>query len=189
MVYHWKIHKKQVLLLFVLLWQVVTLPAQVEGYTTAAPGIAPKTRGFDWSKVRVGGNFSLQFGSITYIEVSPLAGYEVIENTFLGLGATYIYYNDRYYAYETSIYGGRLFAQYFFEDILVMLHGEYEILNMELYGFNQRLNVDNVYVGGGYAEPLGAKSYAVIMLLWNVTQNPNSLYGNPVLRVSFIGGL
>ena len=118
-----------------------------------------------------------------------MASYEVFKHTFLGVGGTYLYYNDKIYDYQTSIYGGRTFAQYFFEGFPLMLHAEYEVMNMELYGFNQRVNVDNVYLGGGYAEPIGDRSYAVIMMLWNVTQSPNSLYANPVLRISFIGGL
>jgi hypothetical protein len=107
----------------------------------------------------------------------------------VGLGATYLYYYDRIYDYQTSIYAGRLLSQYYFEKFPVMLHAEYEVMNLELYGFNQRANVDNIYIGGGYAEPIGEKSYIVLMLLWNVTQNPNSVYANPVMRVSFVGAL
>ncbi|HCQ30360.1 MAG TPA: hypothetical protein DIU39_08745 [Flavobacteriales bacterium] len=163
--------------------------AQTEDYTPAPSNPKPQTHGFDWSKVRVGGNFGLQFGNYTLVEVSPMVSYEVFKNAYMGLGATYLYYNDKIYDYQTSIYAGRLFSQYYFENFPMMLHAEYEVMNLELFGFNQRVNVDNVYVGGGYAEPIGKNSYAVIMLLWNVTQNPNSVYSNPIMRISFVGAL
>ena len=178
------------LVILIALWiSVIFGYAQTDDYTPAPGNPKPQTHGFDWSKVRVGGNFGMQFGNYTLIELSPMASYEVFKNAFAGIGGTYLYYNDKIYDYQTSIYGGRAFTEYYFEDLPIMLHAEYEVMNMELYGFNQRVNVDNVYLGGGYAERLGERSYAVIMLLWNVTQSPNSLYANPVMRISFIGGL
>jgi hypothetical protein len=78
-----------------------------------------------------GGSLGLQFGSATYIDVSPLVGYKITPKLHAGVGLTYIYYKvkDSYYnyAYETSIYGGRVFGRYYILDNLFG-HAEFEIL-------------------------------------------------------------
>src|SRR5436190_23959647 len=58
-----------------------------------------------------GGNIGLQFGTYTYVDVSPLVGYKVTEKFHTGIGATYIYYSvsGGGYDYSTNIYGGRVF--------------------------------------------------------------------------------
>src|SRR5690606_34215869 len=59
-----------------------------------------------------GGNFSLQFGSLTFIDISPLAGIMITERFSTGLGATYQYLNFKYANSSSSVYGGRLFGRY-----------------------------------------------------------------------------
>lgn len=146
-----------------------------------------------------GGNLGLQFGSATYIDISPLVGYRITEKFSAGLGATYIYYNIKEtaynYGYETSIYGGRVFARYHFMENL-FAHAETEVLNMDvpeiITGTNQytlvRDNIVSVLGGGGYAQPIGARSALIVMLLWNFTEDQYSPYENPIFRVGFNAG-
>lgn len=48
------------------------------------------------NRVFFGGNFGLQFGTITNIEVSPLVGYRVTRDFSIGTGITYIYLKQQF---------------------------------------------------------------------------------------------
>ena len=144
----------------------------------------------------VGGNLGLQFGTVTLIDVSPLAGYYITNNWSAGIGATYKYYrytllNNKF---VSTYYGGRAFTRYQLSsmniDILnhLFLHGEYELLN---YRFEpegeenayENTKVESYFIGGGYNAPLGRKVNAHILLLYNLNDTANSPYDNPVVRV------
>ena len=95
---------------------------------------APKKNFLD--KVFVGGNVGLQFGTVTFVEVSPLVGYRFTDKISAGIGITYEYYHyqDRYYDFKTNVYGGRVFGRYNFTENLFG-HVEYEYLNLEAFDF------------------------------------------------------
>ena len=69
-----------------------------------------------------GGNFWLQWGTVTFIDVSPVVGYRVNERFSMGPGLVYNYYKERiYYSYnsnlynfdyKTNVYGGKIFGQF-----------------------------------------------------------------------------
>lgn len=142
-----------------------------------------------------GGNFGLQFGSQTYIELAPLIGYKITERLSAGLGLKYIYYKikDNYSTlnYSTNSYGGGPFARFtLFEGLF--LHGEYEILNLEvpdLYNNLIRENITSVFLGGGYRQMIGDRSSIDFLLLYNINDNRNSPYVNPVIRIGFGFGI
>ena len=152
-------------------------------------------------RIFFGGNLGLQFGSATYVDVSPLVGYKITEKFHAGLGATYIYfkYKDTYnnLSYETSIYGGRVFGSYYFLENLFG-HAEYEVLNMDIpkaitvgnsvsYKY-VRENVGSVLIGGGYAQRIGSNAAIILMVLWNLNDQPYSPYVNPIFRLGFSAG-
>jgi hypothetical protein len=165
--------------------------------TFSSPALAqdePKTPFKD--RIFFGGNLGLQFGNLTYIDVSPLVGYKITDKLHAGIGATYIYYKykDAYLKYETSIYGGRVFGRYYIMDNL-FTHAEYEMLNLEVpetvTGGNYELvrdNISSVLVGGGYAQEIGANASLVLMLLWNLTEEQYSPYQNPIIRIGINAG-
>lgn len=135
-----------------------------------------------------GGNFGLMFGTVTYIELSPLIGYRITDRLSAGPGISYIYMQDNRYDLSTSIYGGRLFARYNFTDYLFG-HGEYEVLNLETpYSLNGRTNLTSIFVGGGYRQRLGSNSFLSIMGLWNINDSEYSIYRNPIIRMGFSTG-
>jgi len=148
-----------------------------------------------------GGNLGLQFGSATYVDVSPLVGYRLTEKLDIGVGATYIYYKIKETAYfldgyETSIYGGRVFSRYHFMEN-IFAHVETEVLNMEvpkaITGNSNnyslvRDNVISILGGGGYAQPIGENSAILMMVLWNFNEDPNSPYLNPIFRIGINAG-
>ena len=46
---------------------------------------------WDWKQFRVGGNFGMQFGNVTYVDISPTFGYYVIpEKLQVGIGTLFI---------------------------------------------------------------------------------------------------
>ncbi len=139
---------------------------------------------FDWHRVTVGGGLGATFGTITYIEIAPTFGYYLTKNIVAGVGANYTYYSDNDYNYSTSIYGGRIFGEYVFPDLPLLAHVEGEVIN--LAGFaNKRINIYNVYVGGGIKQSLGPNSYIFILGLWNLNETKESSYylqPNPIIR-------
>lgn len=140
---------------------------------------------FDWSKVFVGGNMGLQFGTITLVNISPLIGYKITDRLSAGITTTYIYYKYNTINFSSSIYGAGVFARL---NILenVFGHAEYEVLNVDSYDFpGTRTNIENIFVGGGFSQPIGANSSYTIMALWNLGDSKYSPYSNPILRMGF----
>lgn len=142
-------------------------------------------------------DLGLQFGNVTYINVSPKVGYMLTEKLGAGVGGTYIYINDqRYksigYTYESSIYGGSLFAQYQLVEFL-QLYSEYQLLNLDAYDARNdkiyRKNVPALLVGGAYTQRMGANSSVGLMVLWDIIEDRDSFYSNPILRIGFNFGL
>lgn len=149
-----------------------------------------------WDKVYFGGNFGLQFGNQTLVDINPLVGYRLTEKLSVGFSATYIYYHitDSYYQldYSTNIYGGSIFTRYYLLEN-IFAHVEGEVLNLEVpdYFRNRfvRENIFGFYVGGGYRQPLGDRSSLNILLLYNLNEDRNSPYQNPIIRVGFGFGI
>lgn len=142
----------------------------------------------------VGGNFGIQFGTVTLIDVSPLLGYRLTEKLSIGAGISYLYYRDARFnpVYSTNIYGGRAFIRhYLFKDIFA--HAEYELLNFEVYDWNtyeyNRKYVSGVLVGGGYRQWLGPRFFMNILVLWNINETIDYPYSNPIFRVGIGTGL
>lgn len=141
-----------------------------------------------WDKVYVGGNVGLQFGTVTFAEVSPLIGYQFTEKITAGVGVTYQYYRyrDRVYQLETNVYGGRIFGRYFFTSFL-FAHAEYEYLNLDAFDFypqRRRVDVESVLVGGGYFQRIGTGNSGIFaMLLYNLTESAYTPYTNPIIRI------
>jgi len=158
-------------------------------------GIKTNAQSISRSRIFTGGNLGLQFGTITFVDISPLVGYWFTDQLAGGIGATYMYYKDDRYSpsYKTDVYGGRVFGRYYPIDFLFG-HAEYEILSYKAIAYNfpytsERINSTNILVGGGYEQQLGEYSTFSIMVLWNLNDKPNSIYTNPIIRAGFNIGL
>jgi len=151
----------------------------------------PSKQEFDWSKVFVGGNLGMQFGTSTFIDVSPMAGYRINDHIWAGVGVTYQYYHyrDKNYDFTTNIYGGRIFGRYFFTQNL-FAHTEYEVLNLEAYDLYppRRIDVGSLLAGGGYIQRFGTNSGLTAMILYNFTESAYTPYQNPIIRVGMVFG-
>lgn len=139
-----------------------------------------------------GGNFGMQFGTVTLVDVSPLVGVMVTPRFSTGAGLTYQYFKDsRFIGGETSSYGGRVFTRY---NVLpnIFAHAEFETINFDNYNLIsdnfERIWSNALFLGGGYFAPFGRSGGANITFLYNVLHdNLRSPYSEPyVIRVGFV---
>lgn len=144
-------------------------------------------------KIYVGGNLGLGFGDITYVDVSPIVGYRITDRFSSGVGVSYLYFRDTRFDYETSTIGGSVFSRYNLSD-QIFLHLEYQrqtykARSISLDVESQRISVPYLLVGGGYTQPMGANSALFVSILYDVIEDPNSLYRNPIIRAGVTFGL
>ena len=112
------------------------------------------------NRIFTGGNFSLAFGSATYIDISPLVGYKVTEEWHVGTGVTYMYYKPNGYPFGYNVYGGRVFTSYYILENL-FLHTEEEWLSVGTdyeESDKNRIDIFSTLVGGGYSQLVGSSS-------------------------------
>jgi hypothetical protein len=149
----------------------------------------------------------LSFGSSTYIDISPMLGYHVLDRLALGLGPHYIYqsYNSgssTVYDYSTHSYGLKGFARFSLitnaEEFLpinlfseLFVHFEYEGLSLEEsyyvppYTGEGRYIYQGILLGGGLSQRLGMYNSVSFTILWDLNQMTISPYSNPIFRVGF----
>lgn len=184
---------KKIFIIWIILIQAIAMNAQVK---------QPQS----WKdKIFFGGNFGLQFGTITDIEISPIVGYWIRPRIAAGVGVTYEYFHDkRFKPFEinTHIYGGRVFSRLVviqdFNKMIpigftgsVFAHAEYEGLSLERKYFDYptygegRFLLNSVLVGGGLSQPIGRKGAVYITILYNLNETMNTPYTNPIVRIGF----
>ncbi len=141
-------------------------------------------------KVVLGGNFGLQLGTITQIEVSPLVGYKVLKPWQVGVRVSYTYFKNFNYDISNHLYGYSAWTRIFvFQKIFG--HAEYEQLSIQRYDPNignytgDRLWITGLLVGIGYSRMMGERAAANMSILWNLNQISDTPYSNPVIRVGF----
>jgi len=148
-----------------------------------------------------GGNFSLQFGTYTNIEVSPVIGLWVLPRIGIAAGPDFQY--SKFLSNKTTIYGGKTYVELIFlqdlDNIIplgvhlgLFLHGEYEVLSLQSSYFKQapydseRFMINTFLAGGGIRQQIGQRSFLNLTLLWALNDSGYGIYGNPEIRVSFI---
>ncbi|MCF8259082.1 MAG: hypothetical protein K9J06_16115 [Flavobacteriales bacterium] len=167
---------------------------------TKEPEEQAKPRSKFKNNLILGGNFGLQFGTVTFVDISPLAGYQVFKNAFLGLGVTYQYLNWETSggAYATHTVGGRAFARYVIWKG-IMAHAEFEMLNLDCFDEDHyvltnelktvRTWVPGALFGAGYYQRAGNRSGFTALVLFNAMQSNCTPYANPVIRIGFNFGI
>ena len=182
---------KRILILTFLI--ISTIAPTIKSFAQGPPSVKESF----WDRVFFGGNFGLQFGNQTIVDINPLIGYRLTEKLSVGTSITYIYYKfrDPYGinpTYSTDIYGGSIFTRYFLLEN-IFAHVEGEVLSREVPNYfldrYERMNVFGFYVGGGYRQQLGERSSLNILLLYNLNQDKNSPYENPIIRIGFGFGI
>lgn len=148
-----------------------------------------------------GGSFSLQLGTVTNIEISPVIGFWILPRVALAAGPSYRYY--KFYSSRTSIYGGRTYVQYVvFRDLdkliplgihtSLFLHAEDEMLSLDSeYWRNvtlspKRFTVNTFLAGAGLSQQISKRGSINFIVLWALNQSDDQVYNNPEIRISFI---
>lgn len=161
--------------------------------------IPPRPKNHDIrDRIDIGGYLGLQFGTLTFINISPLVSYRITPKFHAGLGLTYMYYSENsiYGHYSSNSYGGSIFARYFiWRDLFA--HFEYAPLySTNFVYYPPYTNPDgkgpwaqDVLIGAGYRQWIGDKASVNLMLLWNLNQTIYSPYSNPIFRIGFGVGL
>jgi hypothetical protein len=149
----------------------------------------------------IGGGLGFGISSYaTSLMVAPMVGYRLSPSFDVGTRVNYTYYryNDAPLKYSTNNVGVGVFGRYylfFFQDLF--LHAEYEALNYEqVYITNtyevdhkERTWVSSMFVGGGYRQWVGKSAFVGITVLWNLLDNIDSPYNNPIFRIGVGVGL
>ena len=146
-----------------------------------------------------GGSFGLQFGTITYIDVSPIVGLWVLPKMAIAGGPSVTYYKNKYYDEEIIIYGGRFYTQYLLLENInnvlpiglntgIFLHledelSQYKIISPASAAGN--LFANSILLGGGIRQPIGTRSFLNLTVLWTIHDSGYSIRSNPEIRVSF----
>jgi hypothetical protein len=146
-------------------------------------------------RLYIGGGLGFGISSYsTSLMVAPMVGYRLSPSFDIGarLNYTYYRYNDSPLKYSTNNFGVATFVRYylfFLNDLY--LHVEYEALNYEQVYVNANYEVDHkdriwvsgLFVGGGYRQWIGNSAFVGITVLWNLLDNIDSPYNNPIFRI------
>lgn len=149
-------------------------------------------------------DFGLLIGTITRIELAPMAGYYLTNRLSVAAGIRYEYYREKRIYYDplkTHIYGPRFQTRFtFIENInnilpiglytALFVQAENETLSLDskYFGFssaseNGRFWHNITLVGGGIRQPASKHLFFNAVFLWDIDNSFNSPYINPVIRI------
>lgn len=157
-----------------------------------------QAKGFDKSKLFLGGNFGLSFGNYTLINLSPQVGYRFSQFWAAGAGINLLYSSVHYtYPYEyKDIYsaaGLNVFGRFYpISNLMLQAQPELNYVwgKQKYYDGTPDLKLGNRFVpslllGGGIAIPAGSGAF-LATLLYDVIQDPESpYYGRLVFNLGF----
>jgi hypothetical protein len=148
-----------------------------------------------------GGNVGLQFGTITDIQIAPVAGLWVLPRLAIAIGPDYHFF--KYQRVQTNIYGGKGYMEFvIFQNINkfipmgsntgIFIHLEDELLSLESAFWKEqntytsdRFYINTLLAGPGLSQQIGRRASLNIMFLWALNDSGYGIYGNPDIRVSF----
>ncbi len=144
-------------------------------------------------RIRIGPNIGLQFGTFTYINISPTVGYMVIRKRLeLGGGPIFIYQRYKFSTadvFSFFVYGVDIYARgYLWKGLY--LESRYDVVNKPSYeDFSRRIFVNHLLLGLGYSTAIGKVGSFNISAVYNVLNNRESIYrgtfGNFPLIMNF----
>lgn len=160
-------------LLFALLVSIVAHSQQVKDTRPMA------------ERLWFGGSMLFSFGTVTYVQLDPMVGYKVDQKgkLMVGTGPSFWYFEDRRFTPSRSFtgYGYRIFSRYRFIE-QAYAHAEFLNFNIdgarnELFGpLDRRIWVPHLLLGAGYVQRMGDRSGVFAQVLFEVLQDPNSIY-------------
>jgi hypothetical protein len=151
-------------------------------------------------RIFFGGNFGLQFGTLTDIQISPVVGIWLLPRVSVAAGPDYRFY--KYRSDRTDIYGFKAYSELVLIRDLgsvlpvgantgVFLHLEDEVLSLESAFwksspvFSKRFYTNTLLAGGGISQQIGKRGSMNIMILWSLNENIYDVTSYPDIRISF----
>lgn len=155
-------------------------------------------KGFDKSKLFVGGSLGLSFGDYTYVTLSPMVGYRFKSWLSAGVNINAQYNSVKYYdvdnrPYRKEQYGlggiGVFTRLYPIQQLFVHIQPEVNFISGKVKYYDgtasdsYTTHAPSLLLGAGYAQPTGSSSAFTLMILYDVLQNKYSPYGDqPIIR-------
>jgi hypothetical protein len=132
-----------------------------------------------------GGNMGGFLGNPTYLMANPMIGYRMNDWWVNGVGFNLTYLSSG--GYQEVMYGSSLWSRAYIKKTIIA-HTEFELLRREAqdqFGNRAAVDVPVWLVGAGYNSGGGRIGFSA-MIMYDLIQDPNSPYSNPIFR---IGGL
>jgi len=161
-----------------------------------------RQRGFQRENLRFGGSLGAAFGNTTFIDISPMVGYQFTPRFQAGLGFIYNYYSIRdrrtNYRFSMHVFGVNPYAQFVIVQIPqfhLFLRAEYALVNYDtnFWWINLEANREWQHyplIGGGILLPMGRAGGLSIQVMWDLLENNPTIFGrNPIIRAGFMFGL
>lgn len=185
-------------LLVCLLLVTAAQLAHAQYYKTDTSG---SKKGFDASRLILGGSLGLSFGDYTNINISPLVGYRISQTFAAGVAINAQYGSERFRYFDGntsqrnqySIFGGGVWGRVYPLDFLfihIQPEANFVSLKSTYYDTDPKTVIKDSYgvpsllMGGGYTQPIGDRAAFSIMALYDVLQDDKSPYQNGlILRV------
>ena len=162
-------------------------------------------KGFDKSKLFIGGNFGLSFGDYTLANVSPQLGYRFNQYFAAGAGVNFQYSSTKYRDYNGNaqsrvsygVAGLNIFGRvYPIQYVLLQVQPEVNYVwgSYKYYNPSDKIKIPGSFVpsmllGGGVIIPAGIGRF-LIMVQVDVLNNKKSPYGTrPIYNFGYNIGL
>ena len=155
-------------------------------------------KGFDPSRLVLGGSLGMVFGDYTNVEISPLVGYRFNDyiaagvniNAQYGQFKSYDNYGNTAVRDKYTIFGGGIWGRvYPLPMLFVHIQPEYNWVSQKstYYYTNPKQTVNTNYgvpsllVGAGYTQSVGGRVGIGISILYDVIQDNRSPYRNNLI--------
>lgn len=192
LVKHNKPGMKRLLIGICLLISAQLAHAQYYKTDTSAP------RGFDRSRLILGGSLGMVFGDYTNVEVSPLVGYRFNDYIAAGINVNAQYgqfksyngYGEVAQRDKYTIFGGGIWGRvYPIPMLFVHIQPEYNFVSQKstVYytnpksDFSTNYSVPSLLVGAGYTQSVGGRVGIGISIMYDVIQDNRSPYRNNLI--------
>lgn len=152
-------------------------------------------------RIFYGGNFAIQLGTFTDIEVLPVIGFWIFPRIAVAAGPGFRYYNLQ--GNHTNIFSARSYIQLVLlrdidkivplgvhTSIIVQIEDEALSLDSE-YWHNvvyepKRFWVNSVLAGPGVSQQLGKRSSLNVMFLWQLNDSRYQIFSSPEIRLGLV---
>ncbi|MCL2412903.1 MAG: hypothetical protein FWC98_02060 [Bacteroidales bacterium] len=161
-----------------------------------------RQRGFQRENLRFGGSLGASFGNTTFVDISPMVGYQFTPRLQAGLGVIYNYFSirDRWTGerFSMHVFGVNPYAQFVVIQIPqfhFFLRAEYAVVNYDVNFWWSNLDRKREWqhyplIGGGVLLPVGRNGGISLQVMWDLLENNPTIFGrNPIFRMGIMFGL